>query len=581
MVRSRAMVMIAALQGSVTDENGHTTQFNRDSLLNITEIIDASGNKTNKQYDENSNLVSVTDALGRTSTISYDAANRPNLSTNFLGRTVENAFDANGNLISVEDEQEKVTAFAYDANNRPVSTIDPLGYQVTQNRDALGRTTLLSNARGGTVGYTYNADGLRTAKSHSGVTVATFAYDSASNMTSMTDSSGTTTFTYDGNRRVTAISYPDGLSVSLAYDPVGNLKSVNYPGGLVVSYTHDNRNRPASVSWGGNSISLTYDPVGNLTEETRSNGTKTTYSYDSNNRVIDIRHSRGTTPFAHIAYTRNALGNTIQETPVVPLTSDFATSSIAATYNDANQIVTRGSNTYAYDADGNIIDVSGSSFSLFNHTYDEENRLSSSLEGLVAITYTYNALGERTRVVTGGQTRNYRYGPTGRLLFETDGSGQVTVCYIYGGGRLLALGNPSGGYSFYHFDKTGNTVALTDSAGNVSAAYAYLPFGSVNRSGSVYNPFTFVGAYGVMEDGNGQYFMRNRYYGSGTRRFFQKDPIGFAGGQTNLYAYVGNNPVDGIDWSGLLNWAKLGYGFFNVLEESFKQHSGSGRATPS
>jgi RHS repeat-associated protein len=56
-----------------------------------------------------------------------------------------------------------------------------------------------------------------------------------------------------------------------------------------------------------------------------------------------------------------------------------------------------------------------------------------------------------------------------------------------------------------------------------------------------------------MDEGNNLYFMKNRYYDAGTGRFIQRDPIGFAGRQTNLYAYVGGNPVDRVDPGGLLN----------------------------
>ncbi len=34
-------------------------------------------------------------------------------------------------------------------------------------------------------------------------------------------------------------------------------------------------------------------------------------------------------------------------------------------------------------------------------------------------------------------------------------------------------------------------------------------------------------------------------------RFTSRDPIGFAGGDTNLYSYVGQNPVNFVDPSGL------------------------------
>src|ERR1700730_6884450 len=42
-----------------------------------------------------------------------------------------------------------------------------------------------------------------------------------------------------------------------------------------------------------------------------------------------------------------------------------------------------------------------------------------------------------------------------------------------------------------------------------------------------------------------------RYYNPALGRFISEDPIGFAGGQANLYAYVGNDPVDFTDPFGL------------------------------
>jgi RHS repeat-associated protein/uncharacterized repeat protein (TIGR01451 family) len=53
-----------------------------------------------------------------------------------------------------------------------------------------------------------------------------------------------------------------------------------------------------------------------------------------------------------------------------------------------------------------------------------------------------------------------------------------------------------------------------------------------------------------MAEGNGLTYMRARYYDETTGRFITPDPIGLLGGQTNLYTYVGNSPVDGIDPQG-------------------------------
>ena len=44
---------------------------------------------------------------------------------------------------------------------------------------------------------------------------------------------------------------------------------------------------------------------------------------------------------------------------------------------------------------------------------------------------------------------------------------------------------------------------------------------------------------------------RARYYNATLQRFISEDPIGFQGGQANLYAYAGDDPIDFIDPFGL------------------------------
>ena len=46
---------------------------------------------------------------------------------------------------------------------------------------------------------------------------------------------------------------------------------------------------------------------------------------------------------------------------------------------------------------------------------------------------------------------------------------------------------------------------------------------------------------------SGLYFYRARYYDASLGRFINEDPIGFTGGDVNLYAYVFNNPVVRVD----------------------------------
>jgi RHS repeat-associated protein len=90
---------------------------------------------------------------------------------------------------------------------------------------------------------------------------------------------------------------------------------------------------------------------------------------------------------------------------------------------------------------------------------------------------------------------------------------------------------------------------LTDGSGATAKAYAYDAWGNVvQQTGTVENPYTYTGR--EVDAETGLYYYRARYYDAGTGRFVQKDPIGFLGG-INLYAYVGDNPVNSIDPYGL------------------------------
>jgi uncharacterized protein RhaS with RHS repeats len=56
-------------------------------------------------------------------------------------------------------------------------------------------------------------------------------------------------------------------------------------------------------------------------------------------------------------------------------------------------------------------------------------------------------------------------------------------------------------------------------------------------------------------------YYRARYYHAGCARFISEDPIGWASGQTNNYAYVGGDPVSFTDPSGLCGWTDAIVGF--------------------
>jgi RHS repeat-associated protein len=98
-------------------------------------------------------------------------------------------------------------------------------------------------------------------------------------------------------------------------------------------------------------------------------------------------------------------------------------------------------------------------------------------------------------------------------------------------------------------DALGSTVALLDKGGTVQTTYTYEPFGSTTATGEASaNTFQYTGRE---NDQTGPFYYRARYYKPQYQRFIGEDPIGMAGGNTNLYVYVLNNAVNLIDPTGL------------------------------
>ncbi|WP_339133401.1 MAG: RHS repeat-associated core domain-containing protein [Candidatus Electrothrix sp. GW3-4] len=115
---------------------------------------------------------------------------------------------------------------------------------------------------------------------------------------------------------------------------------------------------------------------------------------------------------------------------------------------------------------------------------------------------------------------------------------------------LLLLQNKSAEGAYYYInDHLGAPQIITDDSGSIVWQAEYLPFGKVNISvAQIENNLRFPGQYFDAE--TGLHYNWNRYYDPETGRYIAADPIGLDGGM-NLYAYVGSDPVNGVDPMGL------------------------------
>ncbi|MDD1696602.1 MAG: hypothetical protein LUQ54_06865 [Methanoregula sp.] len=537
---------------TITDENRNTVTMERNMLDSVTRFIDPSGSISKNDFDKADFLKRYTDPMGRTINYDYDPGGRLVRVTSPLGYPIVFGYDPVGNMISYTDERNNRTSFQYNKLNYLIGVTDPANRTSRFERDPSGRIVRTINPDGSEIRNAFDADGRIIEQAVTGKKPAHYGYDNAGNLTQVTDETGSTHYHYDAANRLISVVYPDNLTVRLGYDPKGILTELHYPFDVISRYVPDTRGNIAQLSWNNNRMNFSYDPAGYLIRETRSNGVETRYVYDSDIRPVTISHESAGRSLVTEQYSYDAAGNITRRSgsafPGTSVESGMETPG-SATFNNMNQLIGWNNGTCRYDANGNLIFLS--SPQPCTMVYDSQNRLVKvSMSGKTA-EYTYNTLGERIRVKEEGTERICHYLPDGRLLFETNAGGTVTWYYIYAGMRLIARGNLTGDVQFYHYDVSGNTRVLTDAAGEPCARYMYTPFGIVSRhqERTLQNRFTFSGASGVIDDGNGLYFMKNRHYHAPTTRFLQPDPLGIFGG-TNVYEYGNGNPIKNIDPEG-------------------------------
>ncbi len=163
--------------------------------------------------------------------------------------------------------------------------------------------------------------------------------------------------------------------------------------------------------------------------------------------------------------------------------------------------------------------------------------------------YAYDSRGQRKSKTVNGTTTYYISDSADREVLEYDSTGQILRHYPYGNGIDEALNQVelSGDRQTLIPDIQGSTIASLGSVSGTLTKTGYRAFGqSSTHTGS----FRYTGRR-IDAETNGLYYYRARMYSPEWGRFLQPDPIGYAGG-ANMYAYVGNDPMNFVDPSGLV-----------------------------
>ncbi|MBI5117924.1 hypothetical protein HZA56_15725 [Candidatus Poribacteria bacterium] len=572
-----------------TDATALTLAFAYNNLNNVTTVTWPDARFESYAYSDccPHMLDSLTDRAGRTANYTYDPLKRLTEITG-PGGTVKLVYDANGNLLELIDPNSDATTYEYDVDDRPVKMTYADDASLSVSYDGAGLLAQYTNARGTTIDYTYDQNHNLLGIDYSDTTPdVTYEYDDYNRPTRRTDGVGTYQYAYDANSRVTSVDGPwADDTLTYHYDDLGRRDLLEQQGGQTIGYDYDDFNRLTGIQVGQNTYSYGYTGANPLVQAmSRPNGSITTYQYDTLKRLTAISNLYSTNPldiinkfvYAYGDATHPDLRSSETITNGNPITS-FQNELITYNYNNVNQLLssTNPSQAFTYDDDGNMTQGYTPEGYVFSAQYDAENRLK---------TLTYTGSGgavHRTEYSYSGDsllanTKKYendvlvsesRPVLDGFLpLQERDGANSVVREYAwglnFGGGIGGLLDLKQGGQNYsYLYDGKGEVTALLNGSEEVVAAYTYDAFGNLMSGiGTLSQPFKF--STKPYDQETGLSYFGYRFYSPVVRRWITRDPIGYAGGM-NLYAYVGNGPVNWIDPLGLtpqdrVDWAENQY----------------------
>lgn len=444
-----------------------------------------------------------------------------------------------------------VVSVQRDAAGRPEHVTTPRGtfdFSYTTRGQLLGATT----PEGVSTQLSYDGP-LLTGVTVSGVAPATISFDFDADLNLQIErvQGDPISFTYDA----------DGLlltagDLSLERDPGSGLineASVRHAGWRFAHNEYaDVDHRGATFDdqlWWLTSV-LSRDAAGRIQSVQDHFGGEvktTTYGYDAVGRLETVTVDGAVTEH----YTYDANGNRLFANRLLGDT--------AASYDAQDRIIVDGRFEYAHRADGALAaKLSLATGLTTTYQYDiGGDLLAVNLPSGALIEYVLDAQGRRVaRKVDGEVTHRWVYAVDGGPAAELGDDGQVITRFVYGerpwvpaymvrGGRTYMLAtDPVGSVRF---------VLDADSA-QIVQRLEYDSFGNVmldtNRG---FQPFGFAG--GLYDPQTGLVRLGARDYDPFTGRWTSKDPLLFGGGDTNLYAYAANDPINRVDPSGLSVWS--------------------------
>lgn len=583
--------LVRLMGGSETDG----TLYEHDKLDRVTKVTDPLSRVTTITPQPFCSGMTSTSARGVERSVSFDHLCR--MTEFFVGSDpddpdsskVEVEYDALGRVMKVT--QTEVSR--YEGSGSPPPREKPRFGSAryskagptfpTEERtfeyDALDRLTKVTLPNDDTILYEYDKEGNLTKLTDPEGKVTEFTYFNDYRLREVkvvrpSVSDRVFTYSYDTTGRLEKIVYPDDTKGSGGTAPIearfyGTAGASTEPGwddngNLLRLFYHRNGSRIHSFEYSyddsGNRVSFVDTPANTANKVTWE------YQYDWLDRLVEVKRGVGvSTPASQRTYVYDESDNRTF------MDDHLASTSFRYLYNDGDEITKRQSSstfqsrtagdysdaeTFQHDNDGNMIartvDPGGQNEATTLYFWDDRDKLMAIETPSGKVVNTYDPGGQRKLRVgdDGVKLESFYSGlPT---LSETSSEGD-SFSWIMAHG--LAGFEKNGDLFYFIGDGLSSARVLVDAEGVEVAAYEFDEFGNrIAKTGTGSSPKTFVGGLGVIDEteDTGLHLMSQRWMDPTLGRFLNRDPIGYAGG-LNLFSYVGNNPVNHVDPSGLIS----------------------------
>ncbi|PHS16300.1 MAG: hypothetical protein COA78_04150 [Blastopirellula sp.] len=601
------MLSPVLIEASITSPAGLTATVttSREAVLSdpanplshteLSETVIVNGRTSSQVYDVASRTYTNTSPVGRISNSILNADGRQSQSVIDGLNVVNYAYDGRGRLSNITTGSGgdlRSTTMSYNLQGYLGNLLDAENRNIASQYDLAGRMPQQTLPDSRVIQYTYDSNGNLASLTPPGQPAHVFNYTAVNLESDYTPpsvpgaSNPGTLYQYNLDKQLTQITRPDGQSLSFnygptsgqllgstiprgnfsyGYDPVsGQLSTITSPDTGGLAFTYDGF-LPTSVTWTGDvagSTSNVYDNDFRISQGSVNGGFNISFQYDDDSLLT------GAGALSLTRDTQNGLitGSSLSNTNTTNTYNGFGETTQYAAAQGASTVFDV---VYTRDLIGRItqkVEEIGGISTTSNHQYDPAGRLTQVTEGAITTTYSYDSNRRIGKKVNGTFVQGFLYRDQLNPIAELDGSNTVIARFVYGDKANVPAYMEKGGNTYRIInDHLGSPRLVIDTGtGSIVQRIDYDVFGNVTSdSNPGFQPFGFAG--GIYDQDTGLTRFGARDYDAQVGRWTSKDPIGFLGGSTGLYTYVGNDPVNLIDPSGLV-CESSGGGFLDNIQ---------------